>query len=363
MEIETPIIYIVDEPTPSATVDEPKPSAPVVEPKPSAPVVEPTPSAPVDEPTPSAPVDEPSTATEPIILPENNPEDKEHYRFRAPENPYYKFDDVCAEILAKDIRHKYEYLDAVESYFQVHFNDVEKEKYSEQILKIMNEGLGEFAETTNRILQDFIAIYFSKPQPDYNSCIRYDIMSAKAGYIDAVGNIRYRLDEWDEHELLFKYLIASQRIEYQRRWYNGRQFNPFVIWCDKLDKRHEFRQAALWSLAIGYSNEDEREYIVEQLTDYLNDNIGANFEELKEIFLAANPGFDPEKTPLPFIPKSQKILAGKMPFKSTGDCPVCQEESIDVVPVSWLCSHMVCCSCHNSVYASGKCPMCRGDID
>jgi hypothetical protein len=311
-----------------------------------------------------APVDEPSTTTaiEPTIPPEDNPEDKEHYIFRKPENPYFKFDDVCDEILAKDIRTKYEDIATVETYFQVHFNDVEKQKYSEQILKIMNQGLGEFTETTDRILQDFIAIYFSKPQPDNNSCIKYDIMSAKSGYIDAVSNIRYRLDEWDEHELLFKYLIASQRFEYQRGWYNSKQFNPYDIWCNKLDKRPEFRQAAIWSLAIGYSKEDEREYIVAQLTNYLNDNIGANFEELKEIFLAANPGFDTEKMPLPFLPKSQKILAGKMAFKRTGDCPVCKEEAINVIPVSWLCSHMVCCGCHNSVYASGKCPMCRGEI-
>jgi hypothetical protein len=189
-------------------------------------------------------------------------------------------------------------------------------------------------------------------------------MSAKAGYIDAVGNIRYRLDDLNEYELLFKYLIASQRIEYQRIWYNGncKQFNPYVIWCEKLNKQPEFRHAALWSLVIGYQMEAEREYIVEQLTNYLNDNIGADFNELKEIFLRANPGFDTEKTPLPFIPKSQKILAGKMAFKRIGDCPVCQEEGVDVVPVSWLCSHIVCCGCHNSVYASNKCPMCRGDI-
>lgn len=57
----------------------------------------------------------------------------------------------------------------------------------------MNEGLCELADTDDRILQDFIAIYFSKPQPDYNSCMKYNIKSAKAGYIDAVRNIRYDL--------------------------------------------------------------------------------------------------------------------------------------------------------------------------
>ncbi len=299
---------------------------------------------------------------EPTILPEENPDDKEHYIWHAPDNRYFKFDDVCAEILAKDIKTKYDNISDVESYFQIHFNDFEKEKYGEQILKIMNEGLGELADTDDRILQDFIAIYFSKPQPDYNTCIKYDIKSAKAGYIDAVNNIRYRLDEWDEYELLFKYLIASQQIEYQRRWYNSKQFNPYKIWCDKLDKCPEFRQPALWSLCIGYSKDDEREYIVEALTEYLDESIDADFKELVDIFLAANPGFDPEKMAIPFMPKSQKVLAGKMAYKREGDCPVCQEESIDVVPVSWLCSHMVCCGCHNSVYSSGKCPMCRGEI-
>ena len=158
--------------------------------------------------------DEPSLPVPPepgltSIPPEEDPDNKEHYIFRAPDNPYFKFDDVCAEIQAKDIRPKYKDLESVESYFKVHFNDVEKEKYGEQILKIMNDGLGDLAETTDRILQDFIAIYFSKPQPDYNTCIKYDIKSAKAGYIDAVGNIRYRLDDWNENALLFKYLIAS----------------------------------------------------------------------------------------------------------------------------------------------------------
>jgi hypothetical protein len=75
------------------------------------------------------------------IHPEDDPENKEYYIFRAPENPYYKFDDVCAEILAKDIRPKFKNLHEIEAYFEVHFNDVETEKYSEQILKIMNEGL------------------------------------------------------------------------------------------------------------------------------------------------------------------------------------------------------------------------------
>jgi hypothetical protein len=339
-----------------------------------APVDEPLPvGAPVDEPLPVvAPVDEPSTSlnrehrpptpTEPTIPPEEDPENKEHYIFRAPENPYFKFDDVCNEILTKDLRPKYEDLDDVENYFKIHFNDFEKENYSDQILKIMNEGLGDLADTNDRILQDFIAIYFSRPQPDYKTCIKYDIMSARAGYIDAVSNIRYRLDEWGEHELLFKYLIASQKIEYNRRWYNSKAFNPYDIWCINLDKRPEYRAPALWSLAIGYQKEDEREYITEQLTDYLNENIGADFDELKAIFLAANPGFDHDKNSLPFIPESQKILSGKMAFKRLGDCPVCQEESVDVVPVSWLCSHMVCCGCHNSVYTSGKCPMCRGKI-
>ena len=309
----------------------------------------------------------PAPQQEPTIPPkEDDPTNKERYIFRAPDNPYFKFDDVCAEILAKDIRPKYKDLESVESYFKVHFNDVEKEKYGEQILKIMNEGLGDLADTTDRILQDFIAIYFSKPQPDYKSCIRYDIKSAKAGYIDAVGNIRYRLDDWNENELLFKYLIASQRIEYQHRWSNGNQFNPYKIWCDKLDKRPEFRAAALWSLAIGYSKEDEideREYIVKRLTEYLDENIDTDYQELTDIFLAANPGFDPTKQPIPFLPKSQKILAGKMAFKRIGECPVCQEDSVDVVPISWLCSHFVCYRCHNGVYASGKCHMCRAEID
>jgi len=306
--------------------------------------------------------EEPIVALEPTIATEADPDNKEHYIFKAPENPYFKFDDVCAEILAKDIRSKYEDLDAVESYFQIHFNDFEKEKYGEQILKIMNTGLGELAESYDRILQDFIAIYFSKPQPDYNACVKYDIKSAKSGYIDAVNNIRYRLDDWKEYELLFKYLIASQQIEYQRRWYNSKQFNPYKIWCDKLDKCKEFRQPALWSLCIGYSKDDNREYIVEQLTEYLDENIGADYQELVNIFLSANPGFDPEKNAVPFLPKSQKILAGKMAYKRPGDCPVCKEDAVDVVPVSWLCSHMVCCGCHNSVYSSRTCPMCRGDI-
>ena len=379
---EPSTVIPVDEPS-TAPVDEPS-TAPVDEPSTVIPVDEPSTVIPVDEPSTVIPVDEPSTIhpepgltcihpepgltsihPEPgltCIHPEQDPENKEYYIYRAPDNPYYKFDDVCAEILAKDIQHKYDDINEVELYFKIHFNDFEKAKYGEQILKIMNEGLGEFAETTDRILQDFIAIYFSKPQPDYNTCIKYDIKSAKAGYIDAVGNIRYRLDELDEHELLFKYLVASQQIEYQHRWYNGKQFNPYKIWCNKLDKRTEFREAALWSLAIGYSKEDEREYIVDLFTEYIDENIGADFNELREIFLAANPGFNPEKTPIPFIPKSQKILAGKMAFKRTGECAVCKEESIDVVPISWLCSHMVCCGCHNSVYSSGKCHMCRGEI-
>jgi len=303
-----------------------------------------------------------SSPTEPTIPPEEDPENKEHYIYRAPDNPYFKFDDVCAEIMAKDIRPKYDDIEEVETYFCIHFNDFEEEKYGEQILKIMNEGLGDLANTTDRILQDFIAIYFSKPQPDYNTCIKYDIKSAKSGYIDAVSNIRNRLDERNEYELLFKYLVASQRIEYQSRWYNGKQFNPYKIWCEKLDKRTEFRAAALWSLCIGYSKEDDSDYIVETLTSYLDENIGADFNELREIFLAANPGFDPEKTAIPFLPKSQKILSGKMAYKQEGECPVCKEDAVDVVPVSWLCSHMVCCGCHNSVYSSGKCPMCRGEI-
>ena len=362
MDGETPIINIIREPTQataSATVGEPTQATA------SDTVGEPSTNSITQQNIPPEPGltsvhPEPGLTS---VHPEKDPDNKEHYIWHAPENPYYKFDDVCSEILCKDIKPKYETIDDVETYFKIHFNDFEKEKYGEQILKIMNEGLGNIPETADRILQDFIAIYFSKPQPDYKSCIKYDIMSARAGYIDAVSNIRFRLDEWNEQELLFKYLIASQRIEYQRRWYNGMQFNPYLIWREKLDKRPDLRAPALWSLAIGYQIEDEREYIVEQLTDYLDENIGVDFDELKEIFLSANPGFDPEKTPIPFIPKSQKILAGKMIYKRTGDCPVCKEESVDVVPVSWLCSHMVCCGCHNSVYASEKCPMCRGDID
>jgi hypothetical protein len=310
----------------------------------------------------STPEDDKVPPEDDKVPPENDPENKEHYIWHAPENPYFKFDDVCEEILAKDIRIKYDDIDAVESYFQIHFNDFEKEKYGEQILKIMNEGLGELAESDDRILQDFIAIYFSNPQPDYNSCIKYDIKSAKGGYIDAVGNIRYRLDDWNEYELLFKYLIASQRIEYKRSWYKGKEFNPYELWCDKLDKRPEFRQPALWSLCIGYSKDDDREYVVERLTEYLDENMDADFKELCEIFLTANPGFDPAKIAIPFLPKSQKILAGKMAYKRQGDCPVCKEDSVDVVPVSWLCCHVVCCGCHNSVYSSGTCPMCRGEI-
>ena len=53
---------------------------------------------------------------------------------------------------------------------------------------------------------------------------------------------------------------------------------------------------SLWSLCIGYSKENVREYILEQLTEYLDEHIDANYQELVDIFIAANPGFDTEKT-------------------------------------------------------------------
>jgi hypothetical protein len=334
---------------------------------------EPGPStASVEEPS-TASVEEPSTASveesiintkagpnEPTIAPEDDPENKEHYIFRAPENPYYKFEDVCAEILAKDIRPKYNDIESVESFYSITFNDFEKEKYSEQILKIANGSINEYLETENRHIQDFLGCYFKKPQPDLNISMKYELKSASAGYIDAVNNIRYSLHDWNEYELLFKWLITTKRLDYQRNWFSSRTFNPYKIWCEKLDKHTNFRQAALWSLAIGYADTDTREYVVNTMTEYLDENMDADFEELATIFMAANPGFTNDT--LPFIPKSQKILSGKLAYKRTGECPVCKEETVDIVPVSWLCSHMVCTGCHNGVYSSGKCPMCRGEL-
>ena len=328
---------------------------------------EPGPSiATVEEPS-TATVEEPSTTIgnepTPTINPEDDPENKEHYIFRAPENPYYKFDDVCAEILAKDIRpKKYNDIASVESFYGISFNNFEKEKYSEQILKIANGGINEFLDTEDRHIQDFLGFYFKKPQPYLNISIKYEIKSARSGYIDAVNNIRHSLYDWEEFELLFKWLITTKTFDYLDIWFNSRRrgSNPYKIWCEKLDKHADFRQAVLWSLAIGYADNDVREDVVKNMTEYLAENIDADYEELATIFMAVNPGFT--KDTLPFIPKSHKILAGKLVYKRTGECPVCKEETVDIIPVSWLCSHMVCTGCHSGVYASKKCPMCRGEL-
>ena len=374
-EIETvtiPVIVNNSEPGPStAPVEEPS-TAPVEEPS-TAPVEEPS-TAPVEEPS-TVPVEEPSTVPveepsttignepTPTINPEDDPENKEHYIFRAPENPYYKFDDVCAEILAKDIRSKKcNDIEAVESFYNISFNNFEKEKYSEQILKIANGAFNEFLDTEDRHIQDFLGCYFKNPQPELNISIKYEIKSARSGYIDAVNNIRHSLYDWEEFELLFKWLITTKNFDFQHSWFSNRRrgCNPYKIWCEKLDKHADFRQAALWSLAIGYADNDARKYVVNTMTEYLDENMDADCEELATIFMAANPGFT--KDTLPFIPKSHKILAGKLVYKRTGECPVCKEETVDIIPVSWLCTHMVCTGCHNGVYASGKCPMCRGEL-
>lgn len=290
------------------------------------------------------------------LQPENDPNNVSEFIYRPPNNPYYNFIDICKEIETRNLNPVINTIAELEYTFNIRISNYEREHYSDIIIDIANGNVDKYLTTNDRIILDFIGVYYSIKTNDYNKAIRFEIKSAKLGYSDAFNNIKNILNNTKQYDLLFKWLVLTECISYSETWFDS--FEIYNIWRKELDSAAEYRIPMLYAIMKCWPK--SQSYVRNTINKYLADNPNQDYEELTNMFININ-GLE-YKDRIPFETLVIKIQKGKMNYKTLGDCPVCREDNIDVIPVSWSCIHKICIRCHNNIYLQNKCPLCRCDL-
>ncbi len=290
------------------------------------------------------------------IDPQNNTINIGEYIYRPPSNPYYNFLDLCKEIESRNLNPVVKTINELEQTFNITVNKYERDNYADIILEIANGNVEKYLNTNDRVILDFIGVYYTIKINDYNKAIRYEIKSAKLGYSDAFNNIKHLLNNINQYDLLFKWLVMNDCISYSESWFDS--FEIYYIWRKELNSAEEYRQPMLYAIMKTWPK--SQSYVRNTMNKYLADYPEHNYEELAAMFINING--QEYKDRIPFETLVIKIQKGKMAYRTLGDCPVCREDNVDVIPVSWSCIHKICVRCHNNIYLQNKCPLCRCDL-